>query len=147
MGDIGEMKAIYEFTKMGFIVSKPLTDNARYDLLVEINKRVFKVQVKTTKEVKDGKMIFATKTTNYVQGNWKVNRYSTNDVDIFFLYCFDNDWCGLLIPEMEGFDLIPVNFYVRITPPLNNQKIGIHLAEEYSLESQLSKLLDYSANL
>jgi hypothetical protein len=35
IGDIGEAIAIAEFTKAGAIVSKPLSDNARYDLIIE----------------------------------------------------------------------------------------------------------------
>lgn len=47
-GSIGLGQAIAYFTKMGYIVSLPLNDSQDYDLIVEINKKLYKVQVKTT---------------------------------------------------------------------------------------------------
>lgn len=35
IGDIGEAMAIADFTKAGFIVSAPLSNNARYDLIID----------------------------------------------------------------------------------------------------------------
>ena len=56
--------AIADFTKTGFGVSKPLSNNLRYDLIIDINGILYRVQVKTTTVIKDEKMIFSTKTTN-----------------------------------------------------------------------------------
>jgi Holliday junction resolvase-like predicted endonuclease len=61
IGDIGESLAIAKFTKEGLTVSKPLSNNAKYDLIVEFNNKLYKVQVKTTNSIKEGKMTFATK--------------------------------------------------------------------------------------
>lgn len=46
-GDLGEARAIYEYTKMGYIVSKPLCDSEKYDLIVDDGEELKKVQVKT----------------------------------------------------------------------------------------------------
>ena len=136
IGDIGETQAIALFTKNHIAVSKPMSNNVRYDLIVDINDRLYRVQVKSTASVKDGKMEFATKTTNYIKGSWSSNRYSTNEVDMFFLYCVENDWCGLFIPDEE----IPGTLYIRTVPPKNNQKVGIRLMEDYCFDKQLASL-------
>ena len=47
-GNIGEACAIYEYTKLGFTVCKPLCDSAKYDLIVEKNGDIRRVQVRTT---------------------------------------------------------------------------------------------------
>ncbi len=47
-GSIGLGQAIAYFTKMGYTVAVPLNDSQDYDLIVEINKKLNKVQVKTT---------------------------------------------------------------------------------------------------
>ena len=47
-GDIGEAQAILEFSKKGWTVSKPLTHDSKYDLIVELGGNLAKVQVKTT---------------------------------------------------------------------------------------------------
>lgn len=48
-GDIGEARAIYEYTRMGYSVSCPLADSSNYDLIVEKNSILYRVQVKTTR--------------------------------------------------------------------------------------------------
>lgn len=136
LGDLGESCAIMKFAHAQAVVSKPLTNNARYDLIVEINGKLYRTQVKTTSVVKDGKMEFATKTTNYTKGNWKSVSYTRDEIDLFFLYCVENNWCGLYIPE----DTIPQTVTIRIAPPKNNQKAGIRLAEDFSFEKQFGAL-------
>lgn len=136
IGDIGEAMAIADFTKAGFVVSAPLSNNARYDLIIDNGEKIYRVQVKTTESVKDEKMIFATKTTNYSKGNWKSTRYSINEVDIFYLYCLENDWRGLYIPENE----ILTQLNIRFTPPKSGQKVGIKMQEDFCFEKQIKFL-------
>lgn len=47
-GDIGLGSAIAHFTKMGFTVCLPLTDSQDYDLVVEVDGKLNKVQIKTS---------------------------------------------------------------------------------------------------
>ena len=47
-GSIGLGQAIAYFTKMGYIVSLPLNDSQDYDLIIDIQDILYKVQVKTT---------------------------------------------------------------------------------------------------
>lgn len=138
IGDIGESVAIMKFIKNEFTVSKPLSNNSRYDLIVERNNILYKVQVKTTQNIKDEvKMDFALKTTNYSKGKWKSTGYTSNEIDLFFLYCIENDWCGLYIVNED----IPKNITVRLKPPKNNQIKGVNLAENLEFENQLKKLI------
>jgi len=116
IGDIGEMQALAKFATNLINVSKPLMNNARYDLIIDIDNKLYRVQVKTVQCVKDGKMEFATKTTNYTKGSWSSNAYSTNEVDLFFLYCVETGWCGLFIPE-EG--EIQKSLTIRLELPKN----------------------------
>lgn len=138
IGDIGESVAITSFVKKGCAVSKPLTNNARYDLIVDINNKLYKVQVKTTQNINDNKMKFATRTTNYKEGSWQTNEYTLDEVDLFFLYCVENDWCGLFIPDPA--EDIPKSIFIRTEMPKNNQKIGIHMIEDYDFDTQFNLL-------
>jgi hypothetical protein len=49
-GDIGLGSAISYLTMMGYTVSVPLTDSQDYDLVVDIEGKLNKVQVKTTSQ-------------------------------------------------------------------------------------------------
>lgn len=138
IGDLGESVAIMKFTQMGCIVSKPLTNNARYDLIVEYNNKLYKVQVKTTQAIKENvKMEFSIKTTNYSQGSWKSTGYTNNEIDLFFLYCIENNWCGLYTNENGEFQK---NLTLRLVAPKNNQTKGIRLAEDYQFDNKFGEL-------
>lgn len=47
-GAITEQKCFLKCLEMGFQVSKPLFDNARYDFILDTGKNIFKVQIKTS---------------------------------------------------------------------------------------------------
>ena len=138
IGDIGESFAIAKFTRKNFIVSKPLSNNARYDLIVEINGKLYKVQVKSTNSIKNGKMSFATKTTNYNKGSWASIAYSPEEIDLFFLYCLSNNWCGLYFPDKSS--NVPVELNLRVDLPRNGQKTGIKFAKDFEFEKQIATL-------
>src|SRR5262245_51636352 len=45
-GDLAVAKAIHTFTAMGYDISKPLTESAAYDLIVDTGENLFRVQVR-----------------------------------------------------------------------------------------------------
>lgn len=50
-GDISEARALFEFQRLGIPVSIPWGDNLRYDMVIEVNNRLYKVQTKTANEI------------------------------------------------------------------------------------------------
>ena len=51
-GDVGEARAIYEFTKLGYQVSVPLAAHCPYDLIIDDGEKLQRVQVKTSQRVR-----------------------------------------------------------------------------------------------
>mgnify|MGYP000617569243 FL=1 len=49
-GSMAEYAVALEFMKLGYIVSKPLLDSCRYDLLIDTGSRIVKIQVKSKKQ-------------------------------------------------------------------------------------------------
>ena len=47
-GDVGLGQAIAYYTSLGYTVMLPLTDSQDYDLVVDIDDKLYRVQVKTT---------------------------------------------------------------------------------------------------
>ena len=135
IGDIGEAMAIADFTKMGAVISKPLSNNARYDFIADINNQIYRVQVKATTSIKEDKMVFSTKTTNYVQGQHKSTPYTKEEIDMFYLYCFENDWRGLFVLNEE---VSPVELKIRLTPAKNGRIKGIRMAEDFEFKKQFN---------
>lgn len=83
-------------------------------------------------------MIFSTKTTNYVKGKYSSNVYTSDEVDMFYLYHLENDWRGLYIVG-KG-ETIPVEMKMRLTPPKNGQTKGIKMAVDFEFSNQIKKL-------
>lgn len=136
IGDIGEQVLITEFIKRGVTVLKPIGDNNSFDFVIYINNKFLKVQAKTTEFVKDNSMIFCTNITNPFK---KTNRkYTKDEVDLFGLYCIENDYIGLLPTS----DYTSKDTIIRTEYPKNNQIDRAKMAEDYSFEIQYNKLLN-----
>lgn len=90
-GDIGVAVAIAYYTKCGHVVSVPLTDNSRYDLVVEMAGVLKRIQVKTTKYSRDGIYEVALRTNGGNQ-SWSgmVKKLSRTECDLLFVYAFDD---------------------------------------------------------
>lgn len=83
-GDYAVAKAITSFTKMGFDVLIPLTESAAYDLVIDNNGKLKRIQVRytSTKEV-DLRRIHSN-SNGYVVKKAKENTYD-------WLYVLDSD--------------------------------------------------------
>ena len=93
-GDLGEAKAIYELTRLGYDVSRTLFDSSKYDLVVD-NGTLYRVQVKTTRHMRDGKYLVQLQTAG---GNRKINtirRRQDSDYDFLFVVA-DNEDCWFI---------------------------------------------------
>lgn len=101
-GDLGELRAVYELSKLGYTVSIPTRTHIPYDLVIEKNGHLSTVQVKTTTQLK------YLRTQTYVVhlsssgGNKRNNTrkpFEASKVDWLFVMTSDNRcW---LIPTSE----------------------------------------------
>lgn len=85
-GDVAEVEVAAALMSRGFPVSKPLTDNEPYDLVVEIDLELQKVQVKRMYKEEERNSL---KTNLYKSGeDFSQNRttYSSEEVDAFAFY-------------------------------------------------------------
>ena len=95
VGDIGECAVIHELMKInGVGISKPIGDNLPYDLIIDINNKLYKCQVKTCEFVKDNIMKFYVNISNPFTR--VVKKYTQEETDLFLLHCIDNNFYGLL---------------------------------------------------
>ena len=97
-GDIGLGAAIAHFTSLGYIVCIPLTDNQDFDLVVEIDGDLKRIQVKTTSYKR--KNIYSV-SLSIKGGNSKKNFvHKTGDKLIYdFLFVLTEDGNKYLIPK------------------------------------------------
>ncbi len=92
-GDIGEARAIYEYTKLGYGVSRTIFDSMKYDLIVDILGTLYKVQVKTTKHKSEYGVYRATlKVSGGNRSTYTTRKREDSDYDILFILS-DNNIC------------------------------------------------------
>lgn len=91
-GDIGVAAAVLHYTKNDFVVSQPLTDNSRYDLIIGKGNKLFRVQCKTTSYKRKNSCVYEVQLgTSGGNQSWnkKTKAISKDKCDIVFIYCLD----------------------------------------------------------
>lgn len=107
-GDIGEARAIFEYTKMGFAVSRTIFDSERYDLIIDNGVKLYKVQVKTTNHIsRCGIFIVTLCTSGGNKTSYNKRKISKDDCDEIFVLCSNGD-C-FIIPINEICDKLSIN--------------------------------------
>lgn len=126
-GDIAELQVAVEFAKRGHIVSRPLSDNAPYDLIVDFNGALKKVQVKARKPYR-GKI-------QVEMGNRMINyrgHYKDGDFDLMVIINTDNDKIAIL--SWNEIREYKTAFILRVDASDSSQKVRLfndHLLENY----------------
>lgn len=139
-GMITELECIKTFINLGYHCSIPYGDCARYDVVVDIDNVLYRVQCKTARWSNDTaieKVAFEI-STNTITTNTKTTIrkvYTENEID-FFYTCFEGKSYLIPIAEASG----KKTFRFRYEYPASNQRQGIHIANDYELEHQISKL-------
>src|SRR5215216_390295 len=84
-GNISESILLQSYLRAGFIVSIPFGSGAPYDLMVDIGKRIYKIQVKTA-WYRKGCVIFRSNRRVREALPYKARAYTENEVDFFAVY-------------------------------------------------------------
>lgn len=97
-GDVGLGSAIAYFTSTGICVSVPLTDSQDYDLVVEVDGNLKKVQVKYTNSKDGGAFVVPLRVQG---GNSKINFVSKRGDELVydFLYALTGEGDRYFIPR------------------------------------------------
>lgn len=132
-GKITELEVLTYVTKLGISVSIPYGDKDRYDQIWDVNKKLYKIQVKTSKWKEENKsFVFKCKTTYLRSSGYKESYYTKDDIDFFAT--FFNGKC-YLIPVEE----CSTQKVLRFEPPANHQK-DYNKAENYEVEEVLKRI-------
>ncbi|HZZ00543.1 MAG TPA: group I intron-associated PD-(D/E)XK endonuclease [Candidatus Baltobacteraceae bacterium] len=126
IGDLSEATLLRAFVQLGYGVAIPWGENHRYDMIVEIDGALFKVQVKTGR-LRMGSIQFNAY-TSHAHRNGGPRSYK-GDADFFGVYC----------PDVQRVFLVPVEDVterlgcLRWERTKNRQKRKIRLADPYVL--------------
>ena len=101
-GDNAELRFMLFNHELGYIVSKPFGDNAKYDLIVDTGNNLERIQVKSTrrKETSSGMDCY---NCLVCSGAKSKEKYSEKDIDYIAIYVIpENAWYKIPIKEIKG---------------------------------------------
>lgn len=134
IGELTELKCQMYCLENGYIVSKPILDNARYDMLLEHSNKIYKIQIKTSRwmsEEHEG-IVFNAKSQHRIADKNKIMKYTPDEIDFF-------------MTEFEGkFYLIPCDqsrteIKLRFLPTKNHQDNRCMFAKDYLFEEVIKQ--------
>ena len=128
LGDIAELMTAAELARRGYIVSRPLTNGAPYDLLIDTQDGIRRVQVKKASRSITGAWRLMCSTSKSHRGRSPVSY--NGRVDCIIAVDLDEPAYFLIF----GNDLQNLSIFIRTDAAKNNQKDGIRLAADYSLD-------------
>ena len=140
LGEIGELRTAEEFGKRGFHVYMPVFHDSPIDMIVNIDGKLKRIQVKST-TISDGNVsTFQLESTNakHSKGVDKYYRkkYSADEIDYFALYDYNDDEVYLLKNDSEKGTI-----NLRKSKPKNNNSSTINYKSDHSFDRMLSMMI------
>ena len=101
LGNLGEVKVLTEFIKLGVPCYLPYGDGNKVDLIAEFNNKLNRIQIKTCEHLnRAGAMEWKVTHQEGYHGTRAV--YSTKEIDYFAFYCLETD-IVCLVPFDDNF--------------------------------------------
>lgn len=134
-GDVNELQCILEFQKRGYYCSIPFSGSCRYDVVVDINNHLYRIQCKSSSyHNEDGTLrMSATRQTTNTKETIRY-KYSKNEIDYFY-----TSWknYSFLIPVEE----VSTYKYLRVKKPLSGIQETMSIASDYLIDNVLESIV------
>ncbi len=128
-GGIAELAIASKAAQLGIVVSRPMTEGSRYDLIFDWHLGLQRVQCKWAVEIGGAVSIRPISCRRTATGQLK-RCYSADDIDALAAYCASLDEVWLLPIADFGHTR---EIRLRVSPAKNNQRVGVTLAQKYRL--------------
>lgn len=93
-----EMFVAARLLQLGYNVSQPLCQDSKYDLIVDVSNKLFRLQVKTARLINENTILFNCRSTTKNSQTNKSRYYQPDEIDYFATY-WNNE--VFLIPPNE----------------------------------------------
>jgi hypothetical protein len=135
-GAVAEAAITAMAIQLGLVVLRPLCEGRRYDLAIDLEPELLRVQCKLARRL-PGVLSVHLRTSRYTPGGYVRTTYTPEEVDAIAAYS----------PELHRGFLIPINevsgrraIHLRLDPTKNNQAEGIKWARDYEFASGVDRL-------
>ena len=140
LGNLTELQCITRFYELGFPVSIPYGDSEKYDMVLDVSGKLYRLQCKHANPHKNNDgivdyiIIHTTWSSGYTRNRpYKRNQYSKEDCDYFVTHYEGKNY---LIPVEQCSNAKSL----RIIPPKNGQIKGINFLKDFADEEVLKTL-------
>lgn len=129
IGDLSELMVMAALARNGYLVSVPLGENHRYDILADDGERILRVQVKTGR-IRNGSIVVYCYSTHRERGYGKfIQRPYFGEIDLLAVYEPTTQKVYLLAEDQ----LVATAAHLRLDPTVNRQGRRIRWAADYEL--------------
>jgi PD-(D/E)XK nuclease superfamily protein len=126
-GAIAEAAIALEATRLGFVVSRPMTEGRRYDLIVDTGPRLLRVQCKWGRR-QGNVVVVKLSTQRLTPAGYVQTTYQADEIDGIAVYCQEVEECYFLpISRVAG----QRGLHLRLVPAVNHQELAINWAADY----------------
>jgi len=138
IGDIGENYFKYECSRFDILNSEVIGDNAPYEFIIDVNKKLYRIQVKTSTVDTGSTIIFSTNQSQLINGIYTSGKYEDNSFDFYYLFSTTKEE-GYLVPFKEAG---VSSTSIRYKGAYNNQSKNIKMRNSYLFENVIRKMVD-----
>lgn len=129
-GAVAETAIVHAAVKLGIGVFRPVAEGGRYDLVLDLGRRLLRVQCKYAPLV-NGAVLVRIYSTRRTASGLVRRRYTTREIDAVAAYCPELDTCYLL---PAGRFAANQQVLLRVARARNNQESRVHRADDYLFE-------------
>jgi hypothetical protein len=134
-GAIAETAIAHEATKLGIEVYRPVAEGGRFDMIFLLAEDLLRVQCKWAPRIGDAILVRCYSSRRTRQGTRR-RVYTASEIDALAAYCSDNQRCYFIpFDELSA----RTQILLRIETPQNNQRQGIHWAEDFEFAARLGR--------
>lgn len=120
------------YLKKEIMVFKPVSDGCIVDLVIIVNGKCLKTQIKSTETGEDGIMVFNLRSSQSTRRQNPAHYYTEDEIDVFLLYSFVYDEVYVLPVK----DAPKSAFQLRHDNPKRKLKT-MHFAKDYLFEEKI----------
>ena len=134
-GAVAEAAFTAAAIELGLVVLRPLCEGRRYDLVLDLEPGLLRVQCKLAQRL-GGVLAVRLKTNRFTPSGYVSTGYSAAEVDAVGIYSAELAQSFLVpIAEISGRRAL----HLRITPAKNNQLTGVKWARDYALGAMIDR--------
>ena len=121
--------------QLGYTVLRPLCEGGRYDLMIDLDPDLLRVQCKWAHSL-NGVLVANLSTNRLTPNGYVSTTYTSSQVDAIGVYSADLERC-FLIPIAEVAEGRAI--HLRFSPPRNNQARRIRWANDYEFATSIRR--------